>query len=129
MTDKKNYKSFFKSLRSIFPDYDCLISAEDVLAFKPSEKLVAAYGDNSNWCKSQLERMHRRYGAPLMHHGDCSIYRADLPVCTCGLLHDLMPMGIEIMRANYPGIEKDWETEAAWKKACYEQYSLEDGSE
>lgn len=118
MTDKKGYKAIFPR------DANCPISAEDVLAFKPRKGLMDIYSINTR----QLDRMHKRYGNPLMHHGDCSIFRADLPVCTCGLLHDLIPMDIEAQKTIYSGIEKDWETEAAWKNACHEQYSPEDGS-
>ena len=44
------------------------------------------------------EHLRLRYGRMknntlvLYHHGDCNIYRADRPICSCGLKHDMAPI-------------------------------------
>jgi|TARA_Y100000310_G_scaffold339672_1_gene433045 hypothetical protein len=47
---------------------------------------------------AQIQRIKDRYyrkviaGSMVTHHGDCKIYAADYPHCSCGLIHDLMPL-------------------------------------
>jgi hypothetical protein len=67
-----------------------------------------------------LERMHKRYGDPLHHHGDCCIYKAGLPVCTCGLLHDLIIMPEEFQKQHYPSFLGDKVKESLWDEAGYD---------
>lgn len=59
-----------------------------------------------------LDEILKRYGCKdgsLHHHGDCSIYDAFGSVCTCGLIHDLMPLAdIEILNMIYPNFEEDY---------------------
>lgn len=42
--------------------------------------------------KAAYEKIKSRYmrsSGHVGHHGDCHIYRADYPHCSCGLIHDL----------------------------------------
>lgn len=52
----------------------------------------------------RIAKMTVRYGERenglLTHHGDCGIYA--FYVCTCGLLHDLLPLETEKRTAIYP---------------------------
>jgi hypothetical protein len=48
--------------------------------------------DVSDWELRAYARIKDRYasrGKKVWHHGDCAIYRADSPHCSCGLIHDL----------------------------------------
>lgn len=40
----------------------------------------------------------------VIHHGDCDVF--SIKICTCGLLHDLMPVVPELQEKLYP---KYWE--------------------
>lgn len=53
-----------------------------------------------------LSKMYKRYGDPLHHHGDCDMYAADNPCCSCGLIHDLLPY--KKLHKLYSKFEKDW---------------------
>jgi len=41
----------------------------------------------------------------VVHHGDCDFF--SIWICTCGLLHDLMPMTPEIVDRLYPSFDKE----------------------
>jgi len=43
------------------------------------------------------------------HHGDCLVFSAS--VCSCGLLHDLMPLGVVPAAELYPAYERDLEAQ------------------
>lgn len=69
---------------------------------------------------SQLQAIKGRYFRPVIsrfeglviHHGDCETYRATdvygYAPCTCGLLHDLRPLGEGIAEKLNPNYYKDY---------------------
>ena len=66
-----------------------------------------------------LEAIRARYFRPtsakpdgeFAHHGDCLVFPAR--ICSCGLLHDLMPMGLDKAVELYPAYEKDLDAQDA----------------
>jgi len=72
--------------------------------------------------KKRLLKIKARYGRKVYdenneftgkfkvgHHGDCRIYKAELPHCSCGLIHDLMIMP-SFADVIYPKYDDDWAT-------------------
>ena len=57
-------------------------------------------------------------GKMVCHDGDCGIYGCNVPVCTCGLLHKLLPFAAghyEETIKLYPKYEKDLEKQSVWE--------------
>ena len=57
-------------------------------------------------------------GKKVCHDGDCGIYKLNIPVCTCGLLHKLLPFVASYYEeaiALYPQYEKDLEEQEVWE--------------
>lgn len=60
--------------------------------------------------EKKYQRIKERYFRKVMaypegkvvHHGDCSLFDAEMGVCDCGLHHDLMPMRSEDIHEIYP---------------------------
>lgn len=52
--------------------------------------------------KSQIKKILLRYGkrGDVKHHGDCEFFT--VRVCTCGLLHDLLPVSGAIVLNIFP---------------------------
>jgi len=62
--------------------------------------------------KRMVDKITSRYcmsNGKINHHGDCYIH-STMPVCTCGLMHDLMPIS-HVAKDLYPDYEKDVEKE------------------
>ena len=57
-------------------------------------------------------KIHKRF----LHYGDCQIYVADRPFCSCGLLHWLRYMDYTLAKIIYPKFEADSCLEATGKK-------------
>lgn len=65
-----------------------------------------------------VERLKARYFRPTMahpegaygHHGDCEVHSSD--VCTCALLHDLLPLAPGT-QALYPAFRAEWNRQEA----------------
>jgi len=57
-------------------------------------------------------------GTKVCHAGDCGIYKINIPVCTCGLLHSLLPFAAshyeEVLKL-YPEYEKDLKKQEIWE--------------
>jgi len=62
-------------------------------------------------------------GKKVCHDGDCGIYKLNIPVCTCGLLHKLLPFAVsyydEVIKL-YPKYEKDLEKQEIWEALTYD---------
>lgn len=60
---------------------------------------------------SKIEKLNKRYGNKVHHHGDCEIYRSKefygYVFCSCGLLHDLMVFSDDEIDEIYPDYYKD----------------------
>lgn len=52
----------------------------------------------------------------ILHYGDCNIYAADKPFCSCGLLHWLRYMDYTLVGIIYPRFENDCWLEATGRK-------------
>jgi hypothetical protein len=76
--------------------------------------------------QEKLERLKNRYGFVknskiIKHYGDCGIYNAFCPVCTCGLLMDL-EMFTELEKLEvYPDYEKDIIKQLQWEKIVHDR--------
>ena len=82
----------------------------------------------TNCKKRQLLALKQRYGAKtrtglnlVNHHADCSIYRAKelygLAPCTCGLLHDLEVLPLNVAQILYPSfVEEKLFSEVTWEE-------------
>jgi len=63
--------------------------------------------------EKQIKRLNSRYlrkvisGEKFVHHGDCHIF-SFAGICTCGLIHDLMPLDPKDARKLYKDFEKDY---------------------
>ena len=68
-----------------------------------------------------IKKNHEREvmaGKMVCHDGDCGIYGCNVPVCTCGLLHKLLPFAASYPEEAielYPKYEKDLEKQGVWE--------------
>lgn len=55
---------------------------------------------------------HKRF----LHYGDCAIYLARRPFCSCGLLHQLQYLDYDLATIIFPNFEKDNRTQETGKR-------------
>lgn len=53
------------------------------------------------------ERYFVKSKKQILHYGDCEIYAADRPFCSCGLLHQLNYLDYTLAKIIYPKFEDD----------------------
>lgn len=74
--------------------------------------------------KPCLARFNRKETGTYHHYGDCHIYAAEFefPYCSCGLLHELLPL-VDLAMKVYPKHDEDWEKIYQWQRKCKQLYS------
>jgi len=68
-------------------------------------------------------------GQKVCHDGDCGIYKLNIPVCTCGLLHKLLPFAVshyEEAIELYPQYEEDLEKQEIWEALTSGHFTKEE---
>ena len=90
-----------------------------------------------------LKQIEQRYFRPvggttskepipkLVHHGDCDIYQSkevySMSPCTCGLLHDLIPIADSICKKLYPNyLDDEYRSRSTWDEEQEQKKTLND---
>lgn len=69
---------------------------------------------------------YRRYGElKISHFGDCRIYKAIKPYCSCGLVHDLMPLSFP--EVIFPKFYEDMAISDGLDEEEYKQLKIDPG--
>ena len=91
---------------------------------------MANFVNNIEMEQRQISRLRDRYwrgttsdpDGSYVHHGDCNIF-ALLPVCTCGLLHDLNGISEKVRDKVYPKFKDDLLKQTEYEKLSVNRFT------